>query len=267
MADLNPSSTSSTEMQFNEDIKKEDTDDDMPELMSPEKDENKDTTSNNDGICDRDNNSAENDGNDGNNDDGDNDSDEDNDNEEPITIPDGKKEIGKTEDKNTSNKNTNLKCIAAVEIRDAATEYEAAKGHVDQLIATAHNPSLVIPDESPNGNTVYHIYDDGKITYQKGGFAYMQRSEFIDTESIEEKNITHINGLKIMLTNVLTFPKKINTDGPKYSIVSRENAVIIREAMINFIRARRKKISEFFALDSTENNDSDSEEEYTEYAE
>jgi len=37
---------------------------------------------------------------------------------------------------------------------------------------------LVIPTESPNGNIIYHLYNDGEITHQKGGWAYLQRTEF-----------------------------------------------------------------------------------------
>ncbi len=46
-----------------------------------------------------------------------------------------------------------------------------------ELIISCHNPKLVIPDESPNANTIYHVYSDGEITEQKGGIAYLQRSE------------------------------------------------------------------------------------------
>jgi hypothetical protein len=49
---------------------------------------------------------------------------------------------------------------------------------IRKTIGKAHNPSLVDPNESPNGNTIYHIYSDGEVTYQKGGWAYLQRSEF-----------------------------------------------------------------------------------------
>jgi len=34
------------------------------------------------------------------------------------------------------------------------------------------------PNASPNGNQIYHLYSTGEITYQKGAWAYMKRSEF-----------------------------------------------------------------------------------------
>jgi len=52
----------------------------------------------------------------------------------------------------------------------------------DEIVA-AHNKhyeasptGLWMPKESPNGNTIYHLYSDGEITYQKGGWAYLQCS-------------------------------------------------------------------------------------------
>lgn len=56
---------------------------------------------------------------------------------------------------------------------------------LNEMIIDAHNAhyltsktGLIMPNESPNGNTIYHLYSDGSITYQKGGWAYRQRSEF-----------------------------------------------------------------------------------------
>lgn len=53
-------------------------------------------------------------------------------------------------------------------------------------IIMAHNahylnsPSgLVNQNESPNGNQIYHLYSTGEISSQKGGWAYMRRSEFM----------------------------------------------------------------------------------------
>lgn len=37
---------------------------------------------------------------------------------------------------------------------------------------------LVKIDKAPNSNIIYHFYNDGEITSQKGGFAYKLRSEF-----------------------------------------------------------------------------------------
>jgi hypothetical protein len=37
---------------------------------------------------------------------------------------------------------------------------------------------LIKLDKAPNSNIIYHFYNDGEITSQKGGFAYNLRSEF-----------------------------------------------------------------------------------------
>ena len=65
------------------------------------------------------------------------------------------------------------------------------------FINSVHNPSLVIPNESPNGNIIYHIYSDGEITYQKGGWAYQQRSEFTEKYPSFKKNYVDIFPIKI----------------------------------------------------------------------
>lgn len=49
---------------------------------------------------------------------------------------------------------------------------------IRDFITSAHNPGLVIETESPNSNIIYHVYSDGEITSQKGGWAYLQRSVF-----------------------------------------------------------------------------------------
>lgn len=42
---------------------------------------------------------------------------------------------------------------------------------------TAENPNgLWKPDESPNANTIYKLWSDGEITYEKGGHAFGDRS-------------------------------------------------------------------------------------------
>jgi hypothetical protein len=86
------------------------------------------------------------------------------------------------------------------------------------MILIYHNPNLVKPDESPNGNRIYHIYSDGEITNQKGGFAYLKRSEFTEKSPIY--------GLKGMIM----FP--IERGDCSYAIVTEKDANKIREEMV-----------------------------------
>ena len=60
-----------------------------------------------------------------------------------------------------------------------------APEQLNELINDTHNwhyisspTGLVNPNDSPNGNQIYHLYSTGKITHQKGAWAYLQRSEF-----------------------------------------------------------------------------------------
>lgn len=94
--------------------------------------------------------------------------------------------------------------------------------NIQHIINKSHNPSLVIPDESPNANTIYHIYSDGEITNQKGGFAYLERREF--TNQIP---IPNGNSLKLI------FPYKGYTH--TYAIVTLEDALNIRNMMQEFL--------------------------------
>jgi hypothetical protein len=56
-------------------------------------------------------------------------------------------------------------------------EIEALVRGVYESHFTHENPhGLLHPDESPNTNTIYKAWSDGEITYEKGGFAYGDRS-------------------------------------------------------------------------------------------
>ncbi len=94
--------------------------------------------------------------------------------------------------------------------------------NLKSFIENAHNPALVVPNESPNGNIIYHIYCDGEITSQKGGWAYLQRSEFTDSYALS---------LKKKYFDI--FPIKGN-GRYSYAIVTEKDAKTIRNMMIEF---------------------------------
>ena len=108
------------------------------------------------------------------------------------------------------------------------------QSEIEQLnidIITAHNKhyesspnGLVIPKESPNGNTIYHLYSDGEITCQKGGWAYLNRSEFSLKYPINryEKISLHL-------------PKKYDTCSATYAILTDKECLEFREKMVNLI--------------------------------
>lgn len=71
---------------------------------------------------------------------------------------------------------------------------------IDELnsrVIAAHNAHIVdgicklidlSPDASPNGNLIYHLYNDGAITYQKGAYAYLNRTEFTNKSGVTGYN-------------------------------------------------------------------------------
>ena len=77
---------------------------------------------------------------------------------------------------------------------------------------------LIDPKESPNGNLIYHLYSNGEITCQKGGWAYLQRSEFTSKHSI--------NGIEI-----LNFHFVNDNFSDSYVILTKEECIQYRDKM------------------------------------
>jgi len=91
-----------------------------------------------------------------------------------------------------------------------------------EFIKQCHNPDLVDPKESPNGNYIIHIYNDGEITEQKGGWAYGQRSE---RTMVYELSHTY-DPTKFPISSPSNFGKIIG-----YAIVTQVHAYEIRKYM------------------------------------
>jgi hypothetical protein len=109
------------------------------------------------------------------------------------------------------------------------TKFEIEQLNAD--IISAHNThytisptGLVKPNESPNGNQIYHLYSTGEISYQKGGNAYMQRSEFMT-----HGNMPNYQKLR------LKFPKEA-ADGSTYVILTQEECNHFRVQMGELIK-------------------------------
>jgi hypothetical protein len=83
---------------------------------------------------------------------------------------------------------------------------------------------LINIHESPNGNTVYHLYSTGEISCQKGGRFYLQRGEFmLYGKLFDYKKLS------------LTFPKKA-ADGSSYVILKEEECKQFRDEMVELIK-------------------------------
>jgi hypothetical protein len=100
-----------------------------------------------------------------------------------------------------------------------------------ELIKKAHNPMLVKPNEAPAGNMIYHVYNDGEVTLQKGGDAYLCRSESIMRY-----------GFSSTVSSDL-FPMKID-NGKKihgYAIVTSEDAYKIHDEIYKILTTKKSE--------------------------
>ena len=79
---------------------------------------------------------------------------------------------------------------------------------------------LINPTESPNKNIIYHLYSNGEISFQKGGLAYKERSEFTLKPKIEKCEILCLN-LPIKYIN-----------GLSYAILTEDECEYYRNIMI-----------------------------------
>lgn len=85
---------------------------------------------------------------------------------------------------------------------------------------------LIRPDQSPNGNTIYHLLSDGSIEYTKGGDVYGQRSVFSSRSAV-------VMDYKYLFR----FPKH---DGDShYAILTESECIAMREEMDAWGRAYR----------------------------
>ena len=69
-----------------------------------------------------------------------------------------------------------LHIFTYVKMETSAVTSRVCEQDIYDAVSRCHNPGLIHPEESPNSNTIYHIYNDGEITDQKGGWAYQQRT-------------------------------------------------------------------------------------------
>ena len=86
--------------------------------------------------------------------------------------------------------------------------------------------TLVDRTASPNGNQIYHFYNDGEITHQKGGWAYQRRTEF-----------PHLGPLiqdKEKANTLFRFPIFAPT-GYTYAVLTQEECESFRTEMVRLL--------------------------------
>lgn len=92
-----------------------------------------------------------------------------------------------------------------------------------------NDDGLLMPKESPNGNIMYHLYNTGEVSRQKGGWAYLKRSEFMLKYHLEK-----YDKLKLHFENVAG-------DGSTYVILTEEECYHYREKMIELLNSFASK--------------------------
>lgn len=100
---------------------------------------------------------------------------------------------------------------------------EAHKAHYNE------SPTgLVQPLEQPNSNIIYHFYSTGEISYQKGGNAYLKRSEFITDGRLTNHNLIGLQ-LPIKLDN-----------GISYAILTKQECYMFHNTMLTLLEHIKK---------------------------
>ena len=95
-------------------------------------------------------------------------------------------------------------------------KYLFIKKHINTIVSNLHNPLIIDSKLQPNENIIYHLYSDGTVTRQKGGWAYKRRT------------VTDIMYQIIKPNTFFTFPLKGDNDGDTYAILLYEDCIKIR---------------------------------------
>jgi hypothetical protein len=85
---------------------------------------------------------------------------------------------------------------------------------INSRIVAANNPSLVNIKETPIKNIIYHLYNNGQITSQKGGWAYSCLGETTNYK------FRIINNAKMYFR----FPN-IMPDGTSYAVLTENQCI------------------------------------------
>ncbi len=91
---------------------------------------------------------------------------------------------------------------------------------LEELVKQHHDPDLVKPDETPNGNTQILIFNDGEIVSTKGGHAFLQRSMII------------IRGAVMGYKGHIPLPMKFGDKNTFAIVKDFDTAELIRKQMI-----------------------------------
>jgi hypothetical protein len=120
--------------------------------------------------------------------------------------------------------NPNIKTRMTTDIQSEALVLNLAILEAHKKHYEGSPTGLLNETESPNGNIIYHLYSDGNITFQKGGWAYLQRSEFS-----AEPTIGGHRELRMQFPNEASY-------GLTYVVLTREECKYFRGKMIELLK-------------------------------
>ena len=108
---------------------------------------------------------------------------------------------------------------------------DETRNEIYNILNQYNDDTLIKPDANPGDNTIFHLYHDGSITSQYGGWAYLQRKEK-DIKPYISKNL-HLDIEKFthkhFIENIIYGRSVSKRFG--YVIVTYENALLIRDEM------------------------------------
>ena len=118
-----------------------------------------------------------------------------------------------------------------INVNQTLIEVEYQRCKIYDMLLQLNDNTLFNPKAQPNANTIFHLYNDANITYQKGGWAYGDRTEFdikptiyvnlgLDVEKFNNKR--SVEKTKYGCVSIITYG---------YIITTLENALLIRKEM------------------------------------
>jgi hypothetical protein len=110
--------------------------------------------------------------------------------------------------------------------------------HLNNQINCAHRAhyensltGLINTQDSPNKNLIYHLYNDGEITFQKGSWAYLQRSEY----PLRSK----LSYLYPGCESLFKFPNE--SDGRSYAILTERECIQFNNSIASCLSLKKKE--------------------------
>lgn len=114
--------------------------------------------------------------------------------------------------------------VAILNAKVVAAHYAHYERNTTGLIDTSNNAS-------PNENQIYHLYSDGNVTYQKGAWAYLARSEFDLEDPVMSSRDVSKFGFKFVIDARAPY---------SYAILTLAECRAFRKEMMEIVKAYKE---------------------------